>query len=567
MKNFIALITFICLGAFGSHSQNRFDIVISEIFADPSPQVGLPASEWIEIKNTSPAAINLQGWRLVDASGQSGPFPAYLLLPDSSVIICTGSGVAALSAFGSVFSVSSFPSLDNDGELLYLRSSANRIIHSVKYLSTWYGNELKKQGGWSLEMIDTRQPCLGKENWKASMDPIGGTPGKKNSVAAILADDRPPVLSRSYTADSVTVRLVFDEQVDSISGASLSNYSISNGNTFVSVSTLAPLFNEVELKTSAALNEGTVYLITAGMVKDCKGNTMANSEVKTGIPSFPGPGGWIINEILFNPRSTGYDYAEFLNNGDQILDLSELFIANRNNSGVISSIEPLSDEPFLVFPGEYIVVTEDAGNLAMQYLVSSPSKVKTMISLPSFPDDEGVILTLDSRGIVTDEVNYHKNWHFKLITNPEGVSLERIDAGGNSQDKMNWHSASSTAGYGTPGYKNSQYLSADRTGSGFHLEPGIFSPDNDGRDDFLFIRYETASPGYMANLTIFNAAGHMVRQLVRNELTGNRGQWKWDGLDNKGMKLPVGIYIVYAELFNLDGKKEIFKQAVVIAVP
>lgn len=567
MKIFIPLIIFICPGTFNSHSQNRFDIVISEIFADPSPQVGLPASEWIELKNTSQAAVNLQGWRLADASGQSGPFPAYLLPADSSVIICTGSAVAALSAFGSVFSVTSFPSLDNDGDLLYLRSPAGRIIHSVKYHLTWYANELKKMGGWSLEMIDPYQPCLGKDNWKASMDPAGGTPGKKNSADAILADDRPPVLLRSYTTDSVTVRLLFDEPVDSISGASLTNYLISNGNTFVSVSTLPPLFNEVELKTSPPLNEDVVYRITARMVKDCKGNTMADSEVNTGIPAYADPGKWIINEILFDPRSNGYDYVEFLNNADKIFDLSDLFIAYRNNNNQVSSIRPLSDEPFLVFPGEYIVVTEDADNLALQYLVTSPAQVKTISSLPSFPDDEGTVVSIDSRGIVTDEVKYHKSWHFKLITDPEGVSLERIDPGANSQDKMNWHSASSTAGYGTPGYKNSQFPRADRPGSGFQLVPGIFSPDNDGRDDYLLIHYEVAGPGHMASVTIFNAAGHTVRQLVRNELTGTRGQWKWDGLDNKGMKLPAGIYVVFAEFYNLDGKKEIFKQAVVIAVP
>ena len=83
--------------------------------ADPSPQIGLPNNEWIELKNTSTAAVNLQGWRIGDSGGQSGPMPDFTLAPDSFVIVCTGSAVAALSPFGQTISVTSFPSLDNDG--------------------------------------------------------------------------------------------------------------------------------------------------------------------------------------------------------------------------------------------------------------------------------------------------------------------------------------------------------------------------------------------------------------------------------------------------------------------
>ncbi len=101
-------------------AQNRYDVVIDEIMADPSPAIGLPDNEWVELKNTSPIPINLQGWRLGDAGGQSGPMPNYILQADSFVIVCTGSAAAALSAFGPVITVSSFPSLNNDGERLFL---------------------------------------------------------------------------------------------------------------------------------------------------------------------------------------------------------------------------------------------------------------------------------------------------------------------------------------------------------------------------------------------------------------------------------------------------------------
>ena len=160
-------------------AQNRYDVVIDEIMADPSPQVGLPNNEWIELKNTSAFPINLQGWRIGDATGTSGPMPNFTLLPDSFVIVCTGSAVVAMSAFGATISVTSFPSLDNDGDQLFLRAANGTTIHAVSYTSAWYQNELKKDGGWALEMMDTKNPCAGSSNWRASVSTTGGTPGKK----------------------------------------------------------------------------------------------------------------------------------------------------------------------------------------------------------------------------------------------------------------------------------------------------------------------------------------------------------------------------------------------------
>ena len=72
-------------------SQSRYDVVIDEIMADQTPQIGLPSNEWLELKNVSVNPINLQNWRIGDASGQSGPMPNFVLQPDSFVIVCTGS--------------------------------------------------------------------------------------------------------------------------------------------------------------------------------------------------------------------------------------------------------------------------------------------------------------------------------------------------------------------------------------------------------------------------------------------------------------------------------------------
>ena len=547
-------------------AQNRYDVVIDEIMADPTPQVGLPNNEWLELKNTTTAPINLQNWRIGDATGQSGPMPNFTLQPDSFVIVCTGSAVAAMSAFGTTISVTSFPSLDNAGDQLFLKAANGKTIHAVFYADTWYQNELKRDGGWTLEMIDPTSPCAGNSNWKASINVTGGTPGKKNSIDAINNDGTAPQLKRAYTTDNVTIILVYDEPVDSLLGATLANYSIDGGLTLSSATALAPLFNLVQLKVTTPMIANTVYTITASNVKDCKGNTIGSSnKTRVGLPVDAAAGEWVINEILFNPRSNAYDFVEFYNNSNKIFDASKLYIANRNSNGVISSIKALSAAPFYIFPGDYIVETEDGDNLAMQYLVKNPDNVLIISSPPSFSDDEGDVVALNFQGTVIDEVKYKDDWHFKLIDNDEGVSLERIDPAGTSQDESNWHSAASTAGYGTPTYKNSQYKLLNSINAAIEIVPKVFSPDNDGRDDIATIQYAVTEPGYVANITIFDAAGRPIRNLVRNGTLGLKGYWNWDGLDDKGNKLPVGTYVIYTEMFNLQGKKKDFKNAVVLA--
>jgi Lamin Tail Domain/CHU_C Type IX secretion signal domain len=547
-------------------AQNRYDVVIDELMADPTPQIGLPNNEWLELKNTTTSPINLQNWRVGDATGQSGSMPNFSLQPDSFVIVCTGSAVAAMSAFGTTISVTSFPSLDNDGDQLFLKAANGKTIHAVNYTSGWYQNEVKKDGGWTLEMIDTKSPCAGSSNWKASISVTGGTPGKKNSIDAVNNDATAPQLKRAYTTDNITIVLVYDEPVDSLSGATIANYSIDGSLTLISATALAPLFNLVQLKVSTPMLVNTVYTITANSVKDCKGNTIGTvNKARVGLPVDAAAGEWIINEILFNPRSNAFDFVEFYNNSNKIFDASKLYIANRNSSGVISSIKQLSTAPFYVFPGDYIVETEDPDNLALQYLVKNPDNVLAISSPPSFSDDEGDVIALNFQGNVVDEVKYKDDWHFKLIDNAEGVSLERIDPAGPSQDETNWHSAASTAGYGTPTYKNSQYKLLNAINAKIEVVPKVFSPDNDGHDDIATIQYAVTEPGYVANITIFDAAGRPVRNLVRNGTLGLKGFWNWDGLDDKGNKLPVGTYIIFTEIFNLQGKKDTFKNTVVLA--
>jgi len=545
---------------------NPFDVVITEIMADPTPVIGLPNAEYVEIKNLSTNPINLNGWKLSDATSTGTINTSFTLQPDSVAILCSTGNVAAFSVYGRTIGVTSFPSLDNDGDLLSLKSPQGRTIHAINYAVDWYQNDIKKDGGWSLEMVDTKNPCSGKSNWKASTDATGGTPGKKNAVDAVNNDATPPQLVRTYSLDNTTVVALFDEPLDSASAVVVSNYSFSNSIAANSASPQAPLFNTVILKLSTPLQNSTVYNLKVSNAKDCRGNNIGvYNEAKAGLAEDALSRDIVINEILFNPRPNAYDYVEIYNRSNKIIDANRLYIANRNSSGALNSIKKLSDVPFYIFPDDYFVLTEDATSLQHEYMISNSQNVLVLSSLPSMPDDKGTIVITNSQGNVVDEISYSEKWHFGLINNDEGVALERIDPNDSTQKQTNWHSAASTTGYGTPTYKNSQYKQNNLVNATIEVNPKVFSPDNDGYDDIATISYQLKEPGYVANVSILDANGRLVRYFVKNALLGLKGSWNWDGLNEKGQKLPVGTYIIFTEIFNLQGKKQQFKNTVVLA--
>jgi hypothetical protein len=365
--------------------------------------------------------------------------------------------------------------------------------------------------------------------------------------------------------DPTTITLLYDEPLDSMSVSSLTDYTLGNGLSVIHVNPVPPLFNKINLTVNDPLITGTVYTITSKNLSDCAGNGIGvYNSAKVALAQDADSLDIVINEILFNPLPSGVDYVELYNRSAKTIELSKIYIANRNNSNRISSIQQLTTENILLFPGDYLALTTDPATVKSQYLTPDPDAFLKLNNMPSFSNDKGSVIILNRQGNILDEVNYSDNWHFALLHNTKGVSLERIDYNGPSTSG-NFHSAATSVGYGTPGYKNSQYTLTGEKHGQITITPEIFSPDNDGSDDMLTINYQFPSAGYVANITVFDASGRPVRYLQKNSLSGIKGYYRWDGLDDKQRKLPQGIYIIYTEIFNTSGKKKAFKNTVVLA--
>ncbi len=272
----------------------------------------------------------------------------------------------------------------------------------------------------------------------------------------------------------------------------------------------------------------------------------------------------VINEVLFNPVKDGFDYVEGYNRSSKTIDLQGMFIANRNSTGDISSKKVLSKEPFLLPPGTYFIITPNEKWLRQHYLLPADVIICPISSLPSFPDDEGTVVLLHEQENIIDELTYSKKWHFELIANAEGVALERINYNSPTQDKNNWTSASSSSGFGTPGFQNSHFRSDLRLAGEVTIYPKLIGPDNDGINDFITISFKLSEPGYLANAIIYDISGRRVKYLLKNELLGINSTFTWRGEDDKLNILPSGTYILVTEIFNLLGKTNKFKNSIII---
>src|SRR5690606_4280311 len=107
------------------------------------------------------------------------------------------------------------------------------------------------------------------------------------------------------------------------------------------------------------------------------------------------------------------------------------------------------------------------------YYPQSTGKPLVEISLPSYPDKEGTVVLLNNENKPIDQFAYKEDYHSAIVTDVEGVSLERISYNNPSQDPNNWTSAAKSNGFATPGAANSQAKQLENFTDKITIEPKV----------------------------------------------------------------------------------------------
>lgn len=422
-------------------------IVINEIMYAPQS----PEPEWVELYNNSSGVINIKNWKIADSSEQNSPVTITtndrLINPGDYLVIAKSNQIIPhhpLIDTTKVLYVSSLPTLNNDRDKVLIFNNAGVIIDDVTYKSSWGGSSRN-----SLERISVSGPSNDSANWITSLDCEYSSPTRKNSFANIQSANRNDLL---------------------------------------------------------------------------------------------------INEIMFDPLTISCEWIEFYNNSGRYINLNGWKV-----TAGTSNYNLFSDCNFYIKPGAYMILASDTTIYnRFSYLISTDSTRRIVFNSGLSLSNSGASVRIsDVLNNTIDSLGYSPKWHNTNLPDTKGYSLERINTGLPSNNPSNWSSSADPLG-GTPGKKNSIFVQ-NNSSTELSIFPNPFSPDGDGFEDFTIIKYKLKTNTAQIRVKIFDVKGRIVKSLLNNQLSGSEAQIIFDGKDDSGTKLRVGIYVALLEAVDDRG--------------
>ncbi|RPI75276.1 MAG: hypothetical protein EHM47_03055, partial [Ignavibacteriales bacterium] len=268
----------------------------------------------------------------------------------------------------------------------------------------------------------------------------------------------------------------------------------------------------------------------------------------------------VINEIMYDPDIDNSEFIEFINMSDSLINIGGWLIEDGNGN-----FYKLSDTSFTLNPDSYFLLIADSLTLQKYSLSSFTNKTVKDISSLGLTNTGELILLKDAKRNIIDSIWYTDKWHNRNILITKNKSLERINPGLNGNDKLNWSTSVSPDG-ATPGIQNSIYTDNKNKESKISVSPNPFSPDNDGFEDFTLINYNITQTVAQVRVKIFDSKGRLIRTLLNNQASASSGSVVFDGLEDDGRAMRIGIYIIFLEALNDNsGVIETLKTTVVVA--
>ncbi len=536
-------------------------IVFTEIMADPSPTVGLPEVEYLEIYNRTDSTIDLSACKLYVGDQHYGELYPCALPPYTYALLCSETHILDMADFPNVIPVMGFRPLINDGRVVMLRSAANDLLAWLDYSPDWH-NSRKRDGGYSLERRDVNNLCVSFNAFLSSIDVRGGTPSEPNSVAENYPDKLFPLLCNAYLHDDSTIKLEFNKELSSdisaiyVDDMLQSQYVL---NTPYNNTVTIPLSTTVDTSVSVSI-EG---------VKCVSAYAMPDTVVTIYRSYPPQPGDLFITEIMYNPTQSRPSYIEVYNTSDHHLSMN-FTLEKYDSDGDFRTYYDLDHSTNTLPPSSFAVITPSTSTFSSHYDVCSDAIILPMDDNILTSSGASIALTLSAGDILLDSIPYSDSMHSPWVQSIAGVSLEKININDPIFSHNNWTSAASTADHATPGCQNSQSLIIDTflhpSDKYFYLECDHFTPNNDAYNDVLRVHYSLPSEGYSCSAAVYTPEGNRLVNLLTDALIPAQGSFTWQGTTSDGVLLPFGAYVLVIEAIHPDGAHFTQQLVVVLAL-
>lgn len=518
-----------------THRPKQNDVLITEVFPHPLANDSMPNLEWIELYNTTEFKQNLNGFKLCTLS-DTALLSTIVIEPHAYILLCKYGYEAELSKYGKSIGVHYFPTL-NHNEQISLCNEQHWGIHQMQYSDASFQRPYTSNGGWSLELGNDNNPCNHSEAWSVSTSPKRATPAAANDFVCEKVDTEKPHIVRLFPEKDSLVHVYFSETMQLFP-----MYTYDSA-----LHVLSGMNDDVLVRINSSAYSSNQY-IQIPSFPDCAGNWSDTLALPFGPVNTLHCEDVSISELLFNPQSGGYDYIELYNRSKHFIDASKIRIGNESEQYVCSKT------PLLFPPETYLTFTENRSDILNRYHVLNPDNLIESAHLPAFPDASGMAAWfLDT--MQCESFYYRENMHYPLLSNVEGVSLEKIRLNSMQDDAGNWCSASRFSGNGTPTYKNSEseWQSDLNTDETFQVSSSLFSPNNDGFEDALIFYGKLPQSGYSANLQVLNMNGVCVAMPWKNQLLGTEYSWNWNGVGLNQTPLETGMYLVVFDAIHPQG--------------
>lgn len=540
------------------------DVIINEIMYDPVPRVNLPDAEYIELYNNTQGIVEMKEWKLT--IGVKEYIIENTTLFKGEYLLITKKDEGSLFDVKKVLKIN-FSSLNNTRASLKIETSEKKLINQVEYSADWIMDEIKKDGGWSIELINPRNYSYKKGNWKASLNENGGTPGSENSVLDFkYFFKEATVLKTFYTNDNISsLHFIFYNYLDENTVNIISNY---RGNFEVSSSNNADGTSNINIYMSNDSVRELTYFKFDGL-QNLEGESVKIDTIWIDKYKDVEKKDIIINEIMYSPKEGSSEFVEIYNNSDKFISLRGFYISNFSNDGenIKADNEKRITNDNLVFaPHDYYVISKDRLSIGREYRIASLVKFIDIPTMPKMNDEKGNIALIDKSLNYIDKIMYDRDMQIPLLVEEKrkGVSLERIKASNPSLDRNNWTSSAQNNAGATPGFINSVTPKDVSSTSMFKIIPEVFTPNSDGINDISQIIYNMDKPKYIANVKVFDANGIFIKEISNNYLMGIKGSFIWNGTDYKNRISPKGIYVYWIEIFDLEGNVSVYKKVIVL---
>lgn len=389
--------------------------------------------------------------------------------------------------------------------------------------------------------------------WTTTPDSIVMTPGYPNATmwhnidGALIQDSvsHGPLYPKQNAPFKIQVGIA-NSGVLPFSGnlSILENGSELTSGNFSTINSRDTALVQIEVPgLSSGIHPLKIELIIDGDENDI--NNTANDTVKVSY-SF---GTILFNEFLSVPNTGQTEFIEIC--FPSSLNVSGWFISDK------SKVKKLLPE-IIVNQDQYLVLAQDS---------TVYKHIETNVFVmddqwPSLNNTSDGIFLYDMTGAVIDSLFYSENWPLM-----DGRSTEKFRPDYISNDSSRWAISVNPSAM-TPGKSNSIYYETLAPSGLVELNPNPFSPDGDGVDDRLTIRYQLPYEQAAITINIFDVTGRKIATPYWSRTSAQEGLLYWGGKRSNSDVARIGIYIVKFEARDMaTGKSWEDIQTVVLAKP